>query len=89
MLLQGHGLGLGQQRFAPTAVEEVVDGSSLDPLTFHARYVQPRRPVLLRGVQLLSEAFRNWGDDEYLKDHFGDSEVLYEPKNEYVAALVP
>ena len=39
--------------------------------------------VPLHGVvQLGSNAFQRWGDDAYLANHYGDADVLYEPKYE-------
>jgi len=78
--LRGHLKPLGQQSVVPREVEVVE--SFPDPETFYRNYVHPRRPVLFRRAQQHAPALKLWSQDSYLKEMYGNVDVLYEPKRE-------
>lgn len=62
--LPGHMQPLGSHR-EPETVDKVA--RVLSPEEFNREYVQPKRPVVFKGLLRSTSVLRNWQKDDYLR----------------------
>lgn len=60
----GHMEPLGSH-MSPNFVEETE--MFLDPYSFYHNFVDPKWPVVFKGLILETDAYKNWQDDNYLR----------------------
>ncbi|CAH1266290.1 KDM8 [Branchiostoma lanceolatum] len=76
----GHLLPLGCQRQPDGPVKEYAE--PLTPLEFWDRHARDYVPLVYRQAVTKAPAVVNWRSDEYIREKYGDLDVLVEKKNE-------
>jgi len=76
----GHKEAFGHQNLPKGPIKEY--DYFMDPNTLWKTHVEPRTPLVYRNALKGSPALKNWIDDQYLAEKYGDLDVLVEHKRE-------
>eukprot|EP00118_Oscarella_pearsei_P004877 m.21620 g.21620 ORF g.21620 m.21620 type:complete len:731 (+) comp28191_c0_seq2:264-2456(+) len=85
--LPGHMQPIGDQRPPDFEIDEMQDWP--DSRVFYRDYVRRRKPLVMRGAARLWPAFKSWTDDDYLREHFGETYFYVQPSKSYSNVSYP